>query len=276
VVTAGVVAVGRNVAYAITPDGVIFALNASDGKQVWLAHVAGYLESLTVADGQVYALWDFTGYTFSAFNASTGKLLWQFQSGEDYVSLPVVANGVVYVAKGGPNTQGSLSALEAATGTVRWQVADKDMLGFQSLVLDNNVIYTTDPTNVFAFNASDGSERWHTSYPSLNIRSGPVLANGVLYIGSANGADTTGGGCEVDALSASNGARRWKITPPSPLLAPHPASGQGSPGPCSTGASIVGVFNGAVIIAQNITSVAISASNGRQLWTADWTGGLIG
>ena len=53
-----------------------------------------------------------------AVNASTGKKLWAFKSGNKIYDSPAVANRVVYVGSGGLDD--SLYALNAATGKKLW------------------------------------------------------------------------------------------------------------------------------------------------------------
>src|SRR6185437_10878774 len=63
-------------------NGTLLALQASDGQQQWQAQVASSILALAVADGQVYVSSEgATGDTLTAFNASTGKKVWDFQTG---------------------------------------------------------------------------------------------------------------------------------------------------------------------------------------------------
>ncbi len=266
----------QQMVYAGGVTGNIIGVDASNGKRIWLtqAQVRGEVLSLAVADGLLYVVSAGygTGHTFSAFHASDGKLVWQFYMEQGDFMPPAIVNGVVYVAQGGEDTPAYLYALDAATGAVRWRIMDQQKFtGFGSLIVQDGVIYTTDDMDVYAFNASDGSQRWSLQEPSY-ISAEPVLANGVLYIGTS---DSDSGSCVVEALNASNGALRWKTEPPSFLAARAPLSAQ-TPGPCGSGLSILGVAGGAVYTAEIRASIALNASNGRQLWTSDWSGIAFG
>ena len=65
----------------------LVALNVSDGKQLWQEQAAGDLLTLVAADGQVYVSSEEVSSagaasdTLTALNATTGKAVWHFQTG---------------------------------------------------------------------------------------------------------------------------------------------------------------------------------------------------
>jgi outer membrane protein assembly factor BamB len=101
---------------------------------------------------------------------------WQYDTGTIIASAPVVANGVVYV--GSDNTY----ALDAGTGTLRWQ---STIVGSDYAVA-NGVLYVSGGSIFYALDASTGAILWKYTTGSW-INSSPVVANGTVYVGSADG-----------------------------------------------------------------------------------------
>jgi outer membrane protein assembly factor BamB len=118
-------------------DEVMTALEAASGKVVWTTrtavpfqpmrstarHGAGPKSTPVYADGRLFSL----GMTsiVSAFDATTGKLLWQkpattAQPMYHTAMSPIVAEHLVIVHVGGPGNA-ALTAFDVATGAVRWE-----------------------------------------------------------------------------------------------------------------------------------------------------------
>jgi len=136
------VVVGDRV-YVFSREGeeeVVQAFDLATGKRTWRAsypapytmnsaatsHGKGPKATPAVAGGRVFTFG--IGGILSAFDAATGRLAWREETGAGYaessplygVALsPVVDGGSVIVHVGGPG-KGALTALDAATGAVRW------------------------------------------------------------------------------------------------------------------------------------------------------------
>jgi outer membrane protein assembly factor BamB len=260
-VDAGVVYVGDGF------HGSITAFDASDGKRLWQTQAEGSILSLTVAAGQLYASSEknisksATLYTFSAFDARTGQERWHVQGNDGAFSAPTVVNGVVYVGRQGPNFDGFLSALNASDGAERWHFEASRSAGFGTPVVVGDVLYAVGGLGTYAVNASDGSLRWQTT---AVYGWGPVVANGVLYIGGGPSE-----GAVIYAVNASDGSLRWQSDP---IPSPRMLMGQASPGVSmlTSGPDSVGfleVVNG-VIYASTAdgTSAALNSNTGKIIW----------
>ena len=188
VVSGSTVVVGSN-------EGVVDALDASTGKLLWSRTVGPQVNgSAAIANGVVYVpvnINEGTGAgepSVAALNLTDGSLLWQTtidaQPGADVFGSPVVANGVVYIGTAASyaedhlplaHDRGSVVALDAATGALKWTT------------------YTVPA-------GDDGGAVWST--PAIDA------ATGLLYVGTGNAydapaADTTDA---VLALDSSTGA----------------------------------------------------------------------
>ena len=128
VVAGGVVFVGDN-------NGLLRALDASDGKLRWKAYTGGAIfHPPAVWQGRVY-LGSADGHVY-AFEAATGRLVWRFRAAPTRRWIPVfsklistwpvaggvvVDDGVVYAAAGIAHYDGThVYALNAVTGEVKW------------------------------------------------------------------------------------------------------------------------------------------------------------
>ena len=99
-------------------------------------------------------------------------------------SSPAVANGVVYVGSVEPD--GSLYAINANTGTLRWRYTTGDDF-ISSPAVANGVVYVgCDDHNLYALNASTGTLLWNHTM-GYYVESSPTVANGVVYVGSNEG-----------------------------------------------------------------------------------------
>src|SRR5207249_8832218 len=122
-------------------DSCICAFDAETGQTMWDVSPPGLrLSSPVVASGMVYVGmygdWQFepevkqTSYLY-AFDAATGDSKWRFEGDraeDENASMPVVADGMVYVGTGHADgtgitpPAGMVTALDGATGKVVWQI----------------------------------------------------------------------------------------------------------------------------------------------------------
>ena len=190
------------------------ALNARTGVQVWSYEPAEGAGNVTVADGVAYFgfsrqidaldartgqfIWSFTaggaptnpavvknvayfgaadGYLY-AINASRGTLIWKSIAGMPSAS-PAVADGRVYAL----SSDGYFYSFDAKTGKFIWSYATSpcNCYYFAPAVANGVVYYDVDIT-VYALDARDGTLLW--SYDTGGIFGPPVVANGVLYVGT--------------------------------------------------------------------------------------------
>jgi outer membrane protein assembly factor BamB len=186
----------------------------------------------------------FENYTLYALNASTGTLLWSYDTGGAVFSSPAVANGIVYVSSDG----GDLDALNAITGAKLWSYTTGGPVTSSPAVADGVVYIGSSDGNVYALNANTGGKLW--SYSSGGpVSASPAVANGVVYIGSNDG--------NLYALNAGTGTKLWSYDTGNPVD------------------SGLAVANGVVYaISEDISIVmggsylyALNASTGTKLWS---------
>ena len=83
---------------------------------------------------------------------------------------------------------------------ILWQISSLGAVYSSAAVVDGVVYINTDAAGVFAYNASTGSQIW--TNPIIGLNSSPAVANGIVYVGSANDGN-------IYALNATNGSELW-------------------------------------------------------------------
>jgi outer membrane protein assembly factor BamB len=176
--------------YVGSRDGYFYAINMSDGSLKWRFSANGIsLEqsSPTVSNGIVYigGWYDVPGFTrkgsLYAVNATTGQLVWEGLTNTGISSSPTVANGIVFITGDDLN----LSALDAATGAIRWQ---KQILpNSASPAVSNGIVYVGGGGShyIYAFDAATGTQKWRYNTTGL-------MTSCPLIVTSAGTADYAG------------------------------------------------------------------------------------
>jgi len=147
---------------------------------------------------------------------------WKFRTGAAIVSSPAVSDGAVYFGSNDHN----FYALDAASGHVRWKFTTKARIPSSPAVADGRVFFGAYDGNFYALEAVSGRVLWqfatqgerrfaarhlHGAEPAAEVvpdpfdafLSSPVLADGLVFFGSGDGA--------VYALDAARGVLRWKF-----------------------------------------------------------------
>jgi outer membrane protein assembly factor BamB len=115
-------AVGDGKVFVSTNDGILHALNISDGSEAWKIDwkKMGYSSPL-FHKGKVYCALSDEGKTFCA-DANTGEILWTCDTGAVIYDSSFCIGGAegsetVFIG----NVNGTLNAIEAKTGKLNWQ-----------------------------------------------------------------------------------------------------------------------------------------------------------
>ncbi len=214
----------------ISADQKIVALSANDGHLLWSSAVDGEIDSRPVFENTTLFVIvkksstnKTTHTSLEAFDAVSGKQLWQYAQDGLFASFDVV-NQVVY---GGinvtvPSTSQNqvyakfdLFALKATDGTVRWRVHMNDPLLVSTageITVAPGKIYVEADTleetassahgysHLYTYDASNGAFLWHTP-DALN----PIL--GSLLPGKQTAFATSG--AFLYALHEQNGQLLW-------------------------------------------------------------------
>jgi outer membrane protein assembly factor BamB len=257
-------------AYVGSTDGNLYAVDLESGAQKWKFETkVRVVSSPAVSNGIVY----FGSYDgkFYALDAASGQLKWNFQTAGErrfagrhihgiqpegetmpdpfdfYLSSPAVWNGAVYFGSG----DGSIYALDAASGKVRWKFHTGDVV-HASPAIANGVLFVGSWDSFFyAIDATSGKEKWrfktgedHQIYNQVGIQSSAAVADGTVYFGCRDS--------NFYALDAITGQKKWAFNNKGSWVITSPA-----------------VENGIVYFATSDTALfyALDAKSGAQLFS---------
>ena len=203
--SAPIIAGDRVFAFSRQEDSeVMRALDAATGKTIWetkylasfkpnpaatRTHGTGPKSTPTFADGRLYTL-GISGIV-SAFDAASGKLLWQKPSPPveplyHTAMSPVVDRGLVIVHVGG-HSNGALTAFDARTGDVKWSW-NGDGPAYGSPVVaelgGTRQVVTVTQENLVGVSAASGELLWKRPYSVRATRNAatPILHGQTVII----------------------------------------------------------------------------------------------
>jgi outer membrane protein assembly factor BamB len=134
-----------------------------------------------------------------AVDADNGALVWRFTYRPveaEEMPAPAVVDGIVYYGSFG----GTLFALDAATGEVRWKASVDGLTRYP--VVAGGELYAIAGTTLWVFDAVTGEEHNHLEFLGLevtpanfpgNVVSSPLVVDGTVYVGTDKGLLAIGG-----------------------------------------------------------------------------------
>jgi outer membrane protein assembly factor BamB len=187
------VAVHGSLAYVGNADGVMFAVDTRDAKVAWSFPAGRPIHGeATVTDDAVFFGCD-NGVLYR-LHRDSGKLAWRYELDDgrvarvlpnpfvfDYDHIaprPVLADGVLYVGAG----DGSLHAVDAASGQRQWRFAGEGKVRASAAVRDDTVVFGTLANRIHELDRASGRERVRrdTTGP---VTSTPVFAGDHYIVG---------------------------------------------------------------------------------------------
>jgi len=230
--------------YAGSSDGYLYALDAVTGKLVWQYHAGGQISSPVCGNGLVYASngkslfaldqntgaikWSNNGYDgifstvtvvdgtlyagyrkvspiiYSAFDALTGILKWEFKINSAYgawFSTPTVVNNVMYFK----DISNGVTAVDATTGLQKWN--HRGDLSIAKPCVQNDIVYFSYGASlVAALDAANGNLLWEIK-DGGNVKSNALVANNIIYIGGSFNS-----GRATVAIDANTQKQIWNFT----------------------------------------------------------------
>lgn len=233
----GSAAVRDGLVYIGSNDQSVYAVDAKSGNQKWKLATAGAVRSQPAFSGDAVIFSSDDGSLYAA-NAGTGARLWKTDihnslkrvplddpnmgSTYDYdfmTSSPVVANGTVYVG----SSDGTVYALDAASGAVSWRFQTTDRVRATPAVADGVVYIGSWDGYLYALKADTGTLVWKTllgsdgapKYLTLPIQSTAFVDKGAVYCASRKAAtfavDIKTG---TPLWETSNGGGNWLESSP--------------------------------------------------------------
>ena len=184
-------------------NGQFVALDAATGAAVWANATlpsSSVSSSPAVDSGRVFFGLDDGSVT--ALNETNGKAIWRVVPGGGTLirNAPAVAYGRVFVG-----SANRFFALDETTGATAWSFNTANF-NTTSAVVNNGVVYFgTGRGNVYAVNATTGTQIWGVLAAGAAISSSPALSLGskMILVGSNDH--------YLYALNATSGVRLWRF-----------------------------------------------------------------
>lgn len=211
----GGIAAGDGRIVAVTGFGTAVAFSAESGGRAWTVTLPEPARGApTISGGRAYFVT--ARNNVLALNLADGATVWTYAGVPETAGLVSSASPAVY---GGnvivPSSSGELLALDAATGTLKWQgtlargarysaVAGLSAIPGRPVVLDGTVYAGGVSGRMIAIKATGGLPIWDKQIASAYTPS--VSGNGIFVVTLAN---------EVMALDRNTGKVAWSVRLPS-------------------------------------------------------------
>jgi outer membrane protein assembly factor BamB len=200
-----VVADGRIYVHARQGDReVVSALRPDDGQVIWqqgyaapytmnpaaTTHGKGVKSTPAVDDGRIFTFG--INCTLSCFDAKTGKPAWRKEFGSpDFgvATSPLAERGLVIAYVGG-NTQGALTAFDAATGAEKWSWKGEGPAYASPIIVEiggTRQVVTQSRENIVAVSAASGELLWQIPFKTVydqNIVTPVVYRDTLIFSGT--------------------------------------------------------------------------------------------
>ncbi|MGA2739616.1 MAG: PQQ-binding-like beta-propeller repeat protein [Bryobacteraceae bacterium] len=202
-----VVADGRIYVHSRQGDReVVSALRPENGQTIWqegyaapytmnpaaTSHGKGVKSTPVVQDGRIFTFG--IGGTLSCFDATTGKPQWrkEFGSPDFGVATSPVVDGSLVIAYVGGNTQGALTAFDAASGTEKWSWKGDGPAYASPIVVEiagTRQVVTQSRNKIIGVSAATGALLWQIPFKTAyeqNIVTPALYRDTLIFSGTGN------------------------------------------------------------------------------------------
>lgn len=174
-------AVVDGVVYFGCRDSHVYAVDAATGKEKWKYRITWVNASPAVHDGAVYFGTSIPAF-FVGLDAATGRERFKFDAHVPVFSSPAIAGDLAYFG----SFNGSLYAVDLKDGTLAWE--------FKTPAARENALGILKPDGSWEIGKVFTAKFFEDMYRASNklfslgaIVSSPTVADGVVYVGSADG-----------------------------------------------------------------------------------------
>lgn len=181
----------EGVVYFISGSNILYSLDATNGRQVWVYNRQDTGLQMTVRGGgkptvsgdRIYE--GFSDGSLVALNLKTGTPQWEVMLNrntkfKDIDASPVIDGDIIYIN----SYDDKLYAVSKSSGTILW----KSVYGGSStpLISGDKLIYTSSKGHVIVVSKTNGSLVWQND-KILGVATDPILHKGLVVIGESQG-----------------------------------------------------------------------------------------
>jgi outer membrane protein assembly factor BamB len=166
--------------YTGSGDGVLYALDAQTGQEIWSTDGFGQLENSGAVAGDILVVGGYNQQV-RALNRHTGEELWSFGTSSFVQASPLILQDFVYVA-----TDHALYALDLHSGELHWETpTGKEGAYMGPPAYEDGIIYTTGGKVLLAVDGTSGEELWRIQRDDMFTAL--AVANQMIYVGNFDG-----------------------------------------------------------------------------------------
>lgn len=134
-----------------------------------------------------------------ALKAKTGKVRWRREIAELNASSPAYGDGLLYYVNLEP---GQIVALNHKNGLTRWKRELPGRTESSPVYVNGRVIVGCECGKLYAFDGETGKTIWETDMPG-EVKAAPAVSQGVAYVGDYSGNFT--------AVRTNDGSVKWQV-----------------------------------------------------------------
>lgn len=181
-------------------SGRIFGLDTASGEKLWETGTEEPHSPLAADEHRIYAPGD---ARLEVLDRESGEGLWRFTEGRGPATTPAVDDDTVYVVTfPDEEVEEKLTALDAASGSVRWQIdVPFETASSPPVVGEEAIFMTHDDDGTVAIDPATGDLLWETAETAVEHGRPPAVSDGRLYLT---------GGRRIWAFDGSTGEIEWK------------------------------------------------------------------
>lgn len=157
-------------------DHYLYAIDRSNGKEVWRVDLGGALVGTPALSVEGIL---FVG-TFSseliALDSENGDILWKFASNDWIWSGPAIDETLVYFG----DLSGEFYAVNQVTGNLTWSYTSNGTITATPLITTDGIYFTTEAGSLIALN-HNGAKKWEQTIEG-KLHSSPVAASDKILV----------------------------------------------------------------------------------------------
>ena len=163
--------------YVTSMDHFLYGINTADGSQAWATDLGGPMMAapLLTKDGILYV--GTLGNKIAAVEASSGKVLWNFETVGSVWAMPVYNEGVIYVG----DASNKIYALNAKDGSQAWQTDAPGPVIASPGVLPTGLVFVSDTGDVFLVGFQN-ERGWTDKLSNGKLYSTPIIFGDRLVV----------------------------------------------------------------------------------------------
>ena len=185
--------INSNKIYIADNIGFVYAINASNGKIIWIKnHGIPIKSNIKVFDDKIFLINQ--DNRLLCFDVEKGSIIWDVRSissfikSQNFLSLAISKDGELIAL----NSSGDLTKVQANNGKIHWTfnaggsvfAHDADFIQSSQVVINNNDIIFSVSSSVFSFNIKNGYLNWKLDIETNNI---PIIDGDNIFLVSDNG-----------------------------------------------------------------------------------------